>query len=271
MGGGGLLAAFPLAYAVILPATYPLVIAMLLGLVFRGVAFEFRHRDERHRALWDFGFFAGSLVAALSQGMVLGAILQGIAVTDRHYAGSWWDWLTSYTLLTGLGTVAGYTLLGACWLIWKTEDDLQERAYRIAVRAGIATLVLMAAVSLYNLALLPQYRARWLEMPNVLFASQVPLLTAIIAAVLFYGLHKRWQLAPFVLALLLFLLGMAGLGVTIWPYVVPGALTIWDTAAPESSQMFMLVGAVVILPLILGYTAWSYWVFRGKVGTEGYH
>jgi cytochrome d ubiquinol oxidase subunit II len=271
MGGGGLLAAFPLAYAVILPATYPLVIAMLLGLVFRGVAFEFRHRDERHRALWDFGFFAGSLVAALSQGMILGAILQGIDVSGRQYDGSWWDWLTSYTLLTGLGTVAGYTLLGACWLIWKTEDDLQERAYRIAVRAGIATLVLMAAVSLYNLALLPQYRARWLEMPNVLFASQVPLLTAIIAAVLFYGLHKRWQLAPFVLALLLFLLGMAGLGVTIWPYVVPGALTIWDTAAPESSQMFMLVGAVVILPLILGYTAWSYWVFRGKVGTEGYH
>jgi len=271
MGGGGLMAAFPLAYAVILPATYPLVIAMLLGLVFRGVAFEFRHRDARHRALWDFGFFAGSLVAALSQGMILGAILQGIDVTGRQYDGSWWDWLTPYTLLTGLGTVAGYTLLGACWLIWKTEDDLQDRAYRIAVRAGIATLVLMAAVSLYNLALLPQYRERWLEMPNVLFASQVPLLTAIIAGVLFYGLHKRWQLAPFVLSLLLFLLGMAGLGVTIWPYVVPGALTIWDTAAPESSQVFMLVGAVITLPLILGYTAWSYWVFRGKVGTEGYH
>ncbi len=271
MGGGGLMAAFPLAYAVILPATYPLVIAMLLGLVFRGVAFEFRHRDERHRALWDFGFFAGSLAAALTQGMILGAILQGIDVTGRQYDGSWWDWLTPYTLLTGLGTVAGYTLLGACWLIWKTEDDLQDRAYRIAVRAGVATLVLMAAVSLYNLALLPQYRARWLEMPNILFASQVPLLTAIIAAVLFYGLHKRWQLAPFVLSLLLFLLGMAGLGVTIWPYVVPGALTIWDTAAPEASQVFMLVGAVVILPLILGYTAWSYWVFRGKVGTEGYH
>jgi cytochrome d ubiquinol oxidase subunit II len=271
MGGGGLLAAFPLAYAVILPATYPLVIAMLLGLVFRGVAFEFRHRDERHRALWDLGFFAGSLVAALSQGMILGAILQGIDVTGRQYDGSWWDWLTPYTLLTGLGTVAGYTLLGACWLIWKTEDDLQDRAYRIAMRAGLATLVLMAAVSLYNLALLPQYRERWLEMPNILFASQVPLLTAIIAAVLFYGLHKRWQLAPFVLALLLFLLGMAGLGVTIWPYVVPGALTIWDTAAPEASQVFMLVGAVITLPLILGYTAWSYWVFRGKVGTAGYH
>jgi cytochrome d ubiquinol oxidase subunit II len=271
MGGGGLLAAFPLAYAVILPATNPLVIAMLLGLIFRGVAFEFRHRDERHRAFWDLAFFGGSLVAALSQGMILGAIIQGIAVADRAYAGSWWDWLTPYTLLTGLGVVAGYTLLGACWLIWKGEDDVQAKAYRIAFRAAIATLLLMAAVSLYNLALLPQYRHRWLEMPNILFASQVPLLSAILAFFLFYGLHKRWELAPFVLSLLLFLLGMIGVGVTIWPYVVPGALTIWDAAAPASSQWFMLVGAVITIPLILGYTGWSYWVFRGKVGGEGYH
>jgi len=271
MGGGGLLAAFPLAYAVILPATYPLVIAMLLGLVFRGVAFEFRHRDARHRALWDIGFFAGSLTAALSQGMILGAILQGIDVSGRAYAGSWWDWLTPYTLLTGLGVVAGYALLGACWLIWKLEGEVQDKAYRLAFAAGIATLALMAAVSAYNLVLLPEYRDRWLAMPNVLFASQVPLLTVILAGFLFHGLRKRWELAPFVLALGLFLLGMAGLGVTIWPYIVPDSLTIWDTAAPARSQSFMLVGAVFILPLILAYTAWSYWVFRGKVGAEGYH
>ena len=271
MGGGGLMAAFPLAYAVILPATYPLIIAMLLGLIFRGVAFEFRHRDERHRAFWDTGFFGGSLVAALAQGMVLGAILQGIAVEGREYAGSWWDWLTPYTLLTGLGVVAGYALLGACWLIWRTHGELQERAYHIAARAGVATLVLMAAVSAYNLALLPEYRHRWLDMPNILFASQVPLLTAIIAALFFYGLRKRWELVPFLLALALFLLGMVGLGVTIWLEVVPGQLSIWDAAAPESSQVFMLIGAAITLPLILGYTAWSYWVFRGKVGDEGYH
>jgi cytochrome d ubiquinol oxidase subunit II len=271
MGGGGLMAAFPLAYAVILPATYPLIIVMLLGLVFRGVAFEFRHRDERHRPLWDVAFFAGSLAAALAQGMVLGAILQGIEVSGRAYSGSWWDWLTPYTLLTGLGVVAGYALLGACWLIWKLEGEVQAKAYRLALRAAIATLVLMAAVSAYNLTLLPQYRERWLAMPNILFASQVPLLTAIIAGFLFHGLRRRWELAPFLLALALFLLGMIGLGVTIWPYVVPDALTIWDTAAPEKSQVFMLVGAVLILPLILAYTAWSYWVFRGKVGAEGYH
>ena len=271
LGGGGLLAAFPLAYAVILPATYPLIIAMLLGLVFRGVAFEFRHRDERHRPLWDFGFFAGSLVAAMAQGMILGAILQGIRVADRAYAGSWWDWLTPYTLLTGLGVVAGYALLGACWLIWKLEAEVQAKAYRLATRAGLATLLLMAAVSAYNLVLLPEYRERWLAMPNILFTSQVPLLTAIIAGFLFYGLRNRWELAPFLLALGLFLIGMAGLGVTIWPYVVPGAVTIWDAAAPERSQIFMLIGVAITLPLILAYTGWSYWVFRGKVGAEGYH
>jgi cytochrome d ubiquinol oxidase subunit II len=271
MGGGGLLAAFPLAYSVILPATYPLVIAMLLGLIFRGVAFEFRWRDARHRPAWDTAFFLGSLAAALSQGMILGAIIQGITVVNRHYAGSWWDWLTPYTLLTGLGVVAGYALLGSCWLVWKLHGDIQQKAYRLATWAAVATLVLMAAVSLYNLGLLPQYHQRWLGIPEIYFASQVPLLTAIIAIFLFYGLHKRWELAPFLLALALFLLGMIGLGVTIWPYVVPGALTIWDAATAASSQWFMLVGVVITLPLILGYTGWAYWVFRGKVGGEGYH
>ncbi|MXO59975.1 cytochrome d ubiquinol oxidase subunit II [Altererythrobacter salegens] len=271
LGGGGLMAAFPLAYAVILPATYPLIIAMLLGLVFRGVAFEFRWRDEAHRPFWDLAFFGGSLVAAMSQGMILGALLQGIEVADRAYSGSWWDWLTPYTLLTGLGTVAAYALLGACWLIWKLSGDVQENAYRLATRAAVATLVLMAAVSAYNLVLLDQYRHRWLELPNILFASQVPLLTAIVAATLFWALKRRRELAPFLLALALFLLGMAGLGVTIWPNVVPPAISIWEAAAPHRSQVFMLVGVAITLPLIIGYTGWAYWVFRGKVGTEGYH
>ena len=271
LGGGGLMAAFPLAYAVILPATYPLVIAMLLGLVFRGVAFEFRWRDERHRAAWDAGFFAGSLVAALSQGMILGALLQGIEVSGRAYAGSWWDWLTPYTLLTGLGVVAGYALLGACWLVWKTQGELQDRVRRLAVYAAAATLVLMAAVSLYNLFLFEQYRERWLAMPNILFASQVPLLTVIIAYFLFRALAKRREIAPFLLSLALFLLGMAGLGVTIWPYVIPETVTIWAAAAPEKSQVFMLIGVAISLPLILAYTGWAYWVFRGKVDEAGYH
>lgn len=271
LGGGGLLAAFPLAYAIILPATYPLVIAMLLGLVFRGVAFEFRWRDPGHRAFWDLAFSGGSLVAALSQGMILGAILQGIEVDGRAYAGSWWDWLTPYTLLTGLGVVAGYALLGATWLVWKTEGSAQNHAYRLSIRAGIATLVLMAAVSLYTPLLEGQYWERWFTMPNVLFAAQVPLLTAIVAFLLFRSLVKRREVAPFFLALTLFLLGTAGLGISIWPYVVPGAVTIWEAAAPERSQVFMLIGVLITMPLIIGYTGWAYWVFRGKVGSEGYH
>lgn len=271
LGGGGLMAAFPLAYAVILPATYPLIIAMLLGLVFRGVAFEFRWRDPGHRAFWDFAFFGGSVIAAMAQGMILGAFLQGIDVTGRSYDGSWWDWLTPYTLLTGAGVVAGYALLGSCWMIWKLEGDVQSHAYRLATRAAIATLLLMGAVSAYNLLLLDQYRERWLSMPNFIFASQVPLLTAIVTFALFWSLRKRRELMPFLLALTLFLLGMIGLGVTIWPYVVPAQITIWDAAAPVSSQIFMLVGVAITLPLILAYTAWAYWVFRGKVGAEGYH
>ncbi|MFA6218385.1 MAG: cytochrome d ubiquinol oxidase subunit II [Erythrobacter sp.] len=271
LGGGGLFAAFPLAYAIILPATYPLVIAMLLGLVFRGVAFEFRWRDRAHRKVWDFAFTAGSLVAALAQGMVLGALLQGIDVADRAYAGSWFDWLTPYTLLTGLGVVAGYALLGATWLIIKVEARALDHAYRLARVAFVATLVLLGAVSLYTPFLDGQYWQRWFTMPNILFASQVPLLTAIIAFALMRALAGRRTYAPFLLALGLFLLGMAGLGVSMWPYVVPDQVTIWDAAAPVRSQRFMLVGTAIILPVILAYTGWAYWVFRGKVGTEGYH
>jgi cytochrome d ubiquinol oxidase subunit II len=271
LGGGGLLAAFPLAYAVILPATYPLIIAMLLGLIFRGVAFEFRWRDPRHEAFWDFAFFAGSLIAAFSQGMILGAILQGIAVEGRSYAGGWLDWLQPYTLLTGAGVTVGYTLLGATFLAMKLTGDAEVHAYRLAVRAGIATLALMMAVSLATPFLLGRYWDRWFDWPQILFTSQVPLLTAITAFALYRSLKKKRRYRPFVLSLVLFLLGMIGLGISIWPYVVPDSITIWDAAAPERSQSFMLVGTLVIMPIILAYTGWAYWVFRGKVADEGYH
>ena len=271
LGGGGLLAAFPLAYAVILPATYPPVIAMLLGLVFRGVAFEFRSRDPHHEGLWDFAFFAGSLVAAFSQGLILGAILQGIAVDGRSYGGGWLDWLTPYSLLTGLGVAVGYTLLGATFLSMKLTGKPEDHAFRQAHRAAIATLLLMAIVSLATPFLLGRYWDRWFDWPQILFTSQVPLLTGITAFALFRSLRKRRRYRPFLLSLALFLLGMVGLGISIWPYVVPDAITIWEAAAPERSQSFMLVGTLIIMPIILAYTAWAYWVFRGKVGDEGYH
>ncbi|HEY0084395.1 MAG TPA: cytochrome d ubiquinol oxidase subunit II [Allosphingosinicella sp.] len=271
LGGGGLLAAFPLAYAIILPALYAPLIAMLLGLVFRGVAFEFRWRDPRHRPLWDAGFFAGSLVATFAQGVTLGALLQGITVKGRAYGGGWWEWLSPFSLLTGASLVAGYALLGAGWLIWKTEGPLHDRARTWAKRLLPAMLIAIGTVSLATPFVEPKYFARWFEWPGMLVVVPMPLLVAAAAWFTWRSIAGRSDAAPFFWSLALFGLTLAGLAVSIWPDVIPGRVSIWQAAAPHSSQLFMLVGALVLIPLILAYTAWSYWVFRGKVGEEGYH
>jgi cytochrome bd ubiquinol oxidase subunit II len=271
LGGGGLLAAFPLAYAIILPATYPLMIAMLLGLVFRGVAFEFRWRDAAHRPYWDVAFTVGSLVATIAQGITLGAILQGIRVADNAYAGAWLDWLSPFTLLTGAALVLGYALLGASWLVWKTEGAAQAHARRMAFALGIATLIAMAAVSAATPFLHYDYWRRWFTVPGVFLTAQVPLLVLITAVVFFWSLRRGAERLPFLMVLALFLLNFVGLGISVFPYLVPRQVTIWDAAAPLQSQEFMLVGTAVIFPIILAYTAWAYWVFRGKAGTHGYH
>jgi len=271
LGGGGLLAAFPLAYGMILSALYAPIIAMLLALVFRGVAFEFRWRDPGHRPFWDFAFNLGSVVAALAQGITLGALLQGIVIRDRGYAGGWFDWLTPFSLLVGVSLVAGYALLGATWLIMKSEGPLQERCYRLALRLGIAVIVAMAAVSAWTPFLRDAYWLRWFAWPQVLFTAQVPLLVVIASAVFFFSLRRRHHYTPFLMALGLFTLGLAGLGISLYPYVVPPAVSIWDAAAPNASLKFMLPGVLVMVPIILAYTGYSYWVFRGKTGHEGYH
>ena len=271
MGGGGLLAAFPLAYGMILSALYAPIIAMLLALVFRGVAFEFRWRDPGHRALWDFAFSGGSIVAALAQGITLGALLQGIAVQNRTYAGGWFDWLSPFSLLVGVSLVCGYALLGSTWLVMKSEGSLQERCYRLAFRLAIATIVAMAAVSAATPFLRDAYWMRWFAWPQVLFAAQVPLLVAIVTGVLFWSLRRGHHYTPFLMALALFGLGLAGLGISLYPYVVPPSVSIWDAAAPHDSLAFMLPGVLVMVPIILAYTGYSYWVFRGKTGHEGYH
>ena len=271
MGGGGLLAAFPLAYGMILSALYAPIIAMLLALVFRGVAFEFRWRDPRHRALWDVAFSGGSIVATLAQGITLGALLQGIAVQNRTYAGGWFDWLTPFSLLVGVSLLCGYALLGSTWLVMKSEGSLQERCYRLAFRLGIATIVAMTAVSAATPFLRDAYWMRWFAWPQVLFAAQVPVLVAIVTFVLFWSLRRGHHYTPFLMALALFGLGLAGLGVSRYSYVVPPSVSIWDAAAPHDSLAFMLPGVLVIVPIILTYTGFSYWVFRGKTGHEGYH
>jgi len=271
MGGGGLLAAFPLAYGMILSALYAPIIAMLLALVFRGVAFEFRWRDPRHRPLWDVAFTGGSIVAALAQGITLGALLQGIAVQDRTYTGGWFDWLTPFSLLVGVSLLCGYALLGSTWLVMKSEGSLQERCYRLAFRLAIATIVAMAAVSAATPFLRDAYWLRWFAWPQVLFTAQVPVLVAIVTFVLFWSLKRGHHYTPFLMALALFGLGLAGLGISLYPNVVPPSVTIWDAAAPHDSLKFMLPGVLVMVPIILAYTGYSYWVFRGKTGHDGYH
>ncbi|HEX2338686.1 MAG TPA: cytochrome d ubiquinol oxidase subunit II [Hyphomicrobiaceae bacterium] len=272
LGGGGLMAAFPLAYAVVLTALYAPITAMLLGLIFRGVAFEFRFRSARRKLMWDWSFAIGSTVAALAQGVALGALVQGVPVAGRAYAGGWWDWLTWFSVLTGFALVVGYALLGATWLIWKTSGKLQQKAYRFARLTGLGTLLLIGLVSMIMPFLDPIFRQRWFSWPNMLYAAPVPILVGLAALLLLAGLAKQQERAPFLAAVLLFVLAYVGLGISFYPYILPPSLTIWDAAAPVASLQFLLVGAAVLIPLILTYTGWSYWVFRGKVGpSAGYH
>ncbi|WP_149536584.1 cytochrome d ubiquinol oxidase subunit II [Siccirubricoccus phaeus] len=280
MGGAGLYAVFPLAYAVILPALYMPLILMLLALIFRGVAFEMRFRapTEGTRRGWDRAFTGGSLVAALMQGLALGALVQGIEVEGRAYAGGWWDWLTPFSVFTALALVAGYGLLGACWLVWKTEGTLQETARGLARRCAVLLLAAIAVVSAVMPFLLPAFRARWFDFPAILTALPVPVLVVVLGWLLFRDLRgpsdgtPAQEARPFLWALGLFFLAYTGLGITMWPMMVPPGITLWEAAAPRDSQLFLLVGAAVLIPVVLAYTGYVYWLFRGKVKAgAGYH
>ncbi len=274
LGGGGLFAAFPLAYAVLMPALYPLVIAMLLGLIFRGVAFEYRWRTERARWVWDVAFIGGSFFAAMSQGMILGAIVQGVEVSGRAYGGGWWDWATPFTLLTGLAVVCGYLLLGCTWLVMKTTDELQARMRRMAWWFGLGTLGFIGAVSLATLFLDSEYyMARWFAWPRLPFAVLVPAALGAIGLYMFRSLRVHdHEYRPFVLSLVLFALCFVGLSISLYPNIVPPSLTMFETASPPKSQWFMLVGVAITMPMIIAYTAYAYWIFRGKIDpAHGYH
>jgi cytochrome d ubiquinol oxidase subunit II len=274
LGGGGLFAVFPLAYAVIMSAMYPTIIAMLLALMFRGVAFEFRFRADtvRGRFLWDIAFAGGSTLAAFAQGLTLGGLLQGIHVHNRAYAGGWWDWLNGFTLLCGVAVVCGYALLGATWLVWRTEGDMQRRMRRYAELLAFLVLVFIGIVSLWTPFLNPVFYHRWFTWPGIALTAPVPVLVAILAAWFWAGILRHHHATPFLCVIGWFVLCFAGLGISIWPNLVPPSITIWDAAAPPSSQLFLLVGAVVLIPIILAYTGYSYWVFRGKVGAStSYH
>ena len=271
LGGGGLLVAFPRAYAVIMPAFYLPVIVMLLALVFRGIAFEFR-TVSRSKTWLNVAFATGSTLAAFSQGVILGGLIQGVAVKDGAYAGGALDWATPFALLCGLAIIAGYGLLGATWLVMKTEGPVAERARRQATLLLVAVLVFMAAVSIWTPLSQPRIAARWFSLPNFFFLWPVPAVTALAAFMLWRWLSTGRNAAPFLTAIALFLLGYLGLVISSFPYLVPPSLTVWQTAAAPASQIFMLLGTLVLLPMILGYTAFIYWLFRGKVKEgESYH
>jgi cytochrome d ubiquinol oxidase subunit II len=272
LGGGGLLATFPLAYAIVLPALYAPLTVMLLGLIFRGVAFEFRWRSPHTQGLWDIAFMSGSTVAAFSQGVALGALIQGIPVVERAYAGGWWNWLTPFSLLTGAAVVVGYALLGATWLVMKTTGSVRDRAHGIAWITATGTLLLIGAVSLWTPFLNPIFMERWFDFPQILYVGPVPILVAVAAFLLYRGLSRHHDTQPFLAALALFVLSYLGLGISFFPHIVPPDITIWQAAAPDDSLSFLLVGAAVLIPLILAYTTYAYWVFRGKVDpSQGYH
>lgn len=272
LGGAGLFVAFPLAYSIIMPAVYLPLIAMLLALVFRGVAFEFRWVSKPQHKAWDWAFIGGSITAAFMQGVILGAVLQEIKVTDNAFSGGMFDWLTPFALFTGCAVVVGYALLAATWLIMKTEGPVAERSRAQAKLLLPLLLVSFAVVSLWTPFAMPRIFDRWFTWPNIAFLSPVPLLTALAAWVCWRGLASDKDTTPFVAGIALFLLAYAGLVLSNMPYLVPPTLTVWQAAAAPSSQLFMFVGTVVMIPIILGYTAFVYYTFRGKIREgEGYH
>jgi cytochrome d ubiquinol oxidase subunit II len=272
LGGGGLWVAFPRAYATIMPALYLPVIVMLLALVFRGVAFEFRTVAETSKRYWNFAFTAGSALAAICQGIILGALVQGIDIKDGAFAGGAFDWATPFALLCGLGVLSGYVLLGATWLVMKTDGEVAARSKGQAKLALLAVLGFMAIVSLWTPLAFERIAARWFTTPNIYYLWPVPLLTAVTAFALWRWLETGRELPPFFAAIVLFLLGYLGIVISVFPYLVPPSLTIWDTAAAPASQIFMLVGTLILLPIIIGYFVVVHWIFRGKVRHgESYH
>ncbi len=271
-GGVGLLAAFPLAFAIIIPAVYFPILLMLLALAFRGVAFEFRFKRPGLRRFWDGAFHAGSIVATFAQGLVLGAFIQGFKVDGRNFAGTSFDWITPFAVFTGLALVCGYCLLGAGWLVLKTEGELQDWARRAGRICLVAVLIAIAAVSIWTPLANADIARRWFSWPHIAYLSPVPIITALIAIGEWYALERRHELTPFLGAIGLFLMSFIGIAISLWPMIVPYHYSLWQAASSESTQAFLLIGTLFMLPIVLMYTAWSYWVFRGKVGERaGYH
>ncbi len=271
LGGGGLFVAFPLAYSILLPAFYMPIIMMLLGLILRGIAFEFRFKSEKnsHKRLWDYIFHFGSTGAAFCQGIILGAFVQGVEVEGRSFAGGPFDWATGFSMMTGIAVVFGYALLGSTWLIMKTTDVTQDWSRKVGAYILILVAVFMALVSMVVPLLDNRIRDFWFSTPNMYYLSIIPLLTAIVFVVLWKDLRdSQREYRPFICTMLLFLLSYIGFGLSLFPWIIPYKYDIWQAAAFAPGLSLVLVGVVIFLPVILAYTAYCYYIFRGKTDNE---
>lgn len=272
LGSVGLFAAFPLAFAIIIPAVYFPILIMLLALIFRGVAFEFHFRDVEHVTFWDRAFSIGSLVATFAQGIVLGAFIQGFTVDGRSFVGSSFDCFTPFSLFTGLALVFGYALLGAGWLILKTSGELQSTSRRQGRWCFIGVLIAIGIVSLWTPLMDAGIKQRWFSFPNIAYLTVIPFITLLIAIFEWRSLNNKSEVAPFIGAIGLFLISFVGIAISLFPMIVPHKFTLWEAASSPDTQAFLIIGTLFLLPIILMYSAWSYWVFRGKVRADiGYH
>lgn len=272
LGGGGLFAVFPLAYSVTMPAFYAPVTIMLLGLVLRGVSFEYRFKTKKGKFLWDKAFFVGSLSATVMQGIMLGTLLQGIEMNGRAYSGGWFDWLTPFTLFCGLSTVCAYVLLGGCWLIMKLPEDIAERYYSVTKHWGLGLVLCISVVSVWLPFTNDIIFNRWFSLPNGVIYLVVPLAALLFVRQIFKALNECKGRRAYLFGVGLFLISFVGFAISTYPYIVPFTLTYAEAAAPASSLTFLLVGTCFLLPAIIGYSAYAYWVFRGRLNHEDrYH
>jgi cytochrome d ubiquinol oxidase subunit II len=269
--GGMLFGAFPKFYAVLLSALYIPIIIMLFGLILRGVSFEFHERSER-KTFWCHIFGAGSLIVTLAQGFALGGLLGGLKVVEGRFIGSVWDWISLYGVFVATGVVAGYMMLGANYLVARTSGALQKKSYRLAVYSSLVTLLVSAGVHLWTMVRYPVMAHKWTA------TARLPLLLlslgTITAFILYFrALAQRRHLAPFLLNAAIIIFSFAGLSIGLYPNMIPGvvsAFTVYEAAASSKTLFFMLVSTAVLLPVILSYTAYNYWVFRGKTDEGSY-
>ncbi len=265
LGGSALFAAFPKAYAIILPALYFPIIIFLFGLILRGISFEFRFKVKKWQWIWDFSFAFGAIIATFMQGIILGRFVEGFPLLAGKYIDPTYTWFTPFSIMTGIALICGYALLGATWLIIKVEGELQEWCRITAFWLGASVLFFIIIVSIWTPLAQPAIAERWFSWPNIIYLSPVPIYTFILVVTFYWSLIKKHEYLPFISSIGLFILSYLGLGISLWPYIVPRVMTIWEAASPPETQIFVMTGVIFLIPIILIYTIHAYWVFRGKV------